>query len=102
MSILNTLAGLLHLLPSIFILVVSIILLSRTKQAGAILMVAGQSVTVLIGIINTLLTPFLYNAGFATSQIGIVYGLTGVVGFLAHSTFGTGLLILILRNFKKK
>lgn len=102
MSILNTLLGLFGLIPSVLILVASIIILSRTKHAGAILMVIGQSFSLLMSIYYALLWPILVRSELVGSQLGIASSITHTLSVFASIIFGAGLFILALGFLNKK
>jgi hypothetical protein len=101
MSILQSLLSMVGVIPSILILVASIIILSRTKHAGAILMVIGQSINFLMSIYYAILWPLLIRSDLVTSQISVISSITQLISILGSITLGAGLLILGLGYLKK-
>lgn len=101
-NFLQYIIGVLRLIPFIFILVVAIIILVRTKSAGAILMVVGQFLNILVSIFYVIMWPILLQQPNGHDLISIFSTAGTILSILGYSLFGLGLLLVALKSINKK
>lgn len=100
-TILTSLIGLIGIIPSVLILIASVIILVRTRAAGALLMVIGEALGILSTLFWAISWPILAKSASASHQMVIFSSINQIVGMIAGLLFGIGLILLATKVFRK-
>lgn len=99
-EILSVLSQLFWLIPTILILVGTIILYGKTKSGIVILLIVAQSLQFIAGLFNVLIFSFLLNNMDNPSNFQNISYVRAGLSTLASLLFGIGLIIFASNYFK--